>query len=500
MASPLPPLAVALQSNLQNNTAVDTDSKPGTVFPRPGAKSPKQPLTPLRLVADFDGSCECTKALGDGQHDEDGQPCVVSISQMRRDYAADAIRRAKEKRDREAAHAKRKQALKDLMSLRAKQKVLANFENEEIRVHAMARLVLEEPSPELLAPLLDEPKRPRPKLVASASASLLRISSHHCSTPKIDFHQHCISGDEEGLQALLAANAEWGIKQCVLLSLRLLKSTRSDVRSRNEWVLQMAGKYPEVIPFVTVIEDDPLASRMFKECLDRGARGLKLIGWHSEYIKKHDYDLCNPALMDVFRLAAVHSVPVLLHLWIGYSKTKKDYLQSLDKILIELPALRLVLAHFGLGFDPDTLPGIIKLARRHRNLYVDTSLYGSNCELWFMRGSNQAGPLASFVRQFPKQVLFGTDVFGSRLKQRKELNDAMSASISFLMQEKLVCEEFKVTDYIATTKEDKYGLVAFDPLHLNGLHLQDDPELLRRVFRQNALDILDLGLGGRAGG
>merc|ERR1712008_163391 len=58
------------------------------------------------------------------------------------------------------------------------------------------------------------------------------------------------------------------------------------------------------------------------------------------------------------------------------------------------------------GFDPENLPGIIHLAQRHRNLYVDTSLYGSNCELWFTRGSNQAGPLASFVNEFPKQVLF----------------------------------------------------------------------------------------------
>lgn len=450
------------------------------------------PLPPLRLVADFNNCDCCTTGVLDSHPGDDGPPSTASVAQMRRDYAAEAIRRAKEKRSREAALAKRKKALKDLVSFRARQKVLSTFENDELREHAEARLMLEEPSPELLLPLSDAPRRPRPRLAASASASSFQAARQHCDTPKIDFHQHCISGDEEGLQALLAVNAEWGIERCVLLSLRLIKSTRSDVRSRNDWVLKMASKFPQVVPFVTVIEDDPLASRMFEECLGRGARGLKLIGWHSEYIRKHDYDLCNPALMDVFRLAAAHSVPVLLHLWIGYSKTKRDYCQSLDQILTELPALRLVLAHFGLGFDPENLPDIIKLAQRHRNLYVDTSLYGSNCELWFTRGSNQAGPLASFVRQFPKQVLFGTDIFGSRLKQPKELTEAMSASISFLTNETLVCEEFKVTDYIARTREDKYGLIAFDPLRLQGLHLEDNPELLTWVFRQNALDILDL--------
>jgi len=489
MSLPLPLLAVSPRPRPPGGAAEDAQSTQGIARGRPGATNP---LAPLRLVFDFDGCDCCTKGLPDSHPGDDGPPSMASMAQMRRDYAAEAIRHVKERRSREAAQAKRKKALKDLVSFRARQKVLATFENEELREHATARLLLEEPSPELLLPLDDAPRRPRPSLAASASASSLQTARQHWCTPKIDFHQHCVSGDEEGLQALLATNAEWGIEQCVLLSLRLIKSTRSDVRSRNDWVLKMASKYPQVVPFVTVIEDDPLAGRMFEECLGRGARGLKLIGWHSEYIRKHDYDLCNPALMNVFQLAAARGVPVLLHLWIGYSKTKRDYCRSLDQILTELPGLRLVLAHFGLGFDPENLPGIIELAQRHRNLYVDTSLYGSNCELWFTRGSNQAGPLASFVRQFPKQVLFGTDIFGSRLKQPKELSEAMSASISFLTNETLVCEEFKVTDYIARTREDKYGLIAFDPLRLQGLHLEDNPELLTWVFRQNALDILDL--------
>lgn len=89
-----------------------------------------------------------------------------------------------------------------------------------------------------------------------------------------------MSHDEEGLEALLAANKSWGVKRCVLLSLRLPKTGRRDVRARNDWVLAMAQKHTEIVPFVTVIEDDPKAAVMFQDYVSRGAKGLKLIGWH----------------------------------------------------------------------------------------------------------------------------------------------------------------------------------------------------------------------------
>merc|ERR1719379_71731 len=125
-------------------------------------------------------------------------------------------------------------------------------------------------------------------------------------------------------------------------------------------------------------------------------------------------------MMEVYRIAAARGVTVLTHLWVGYSETKRDYVNDLDAILSELPELQLVLAHFALGFDPETLPAVTELAERHRNLYFDTSLYGSFCELWFLRASNQAMPLRELVCNFPRQVLFGSDVFASRLKQPKE--------------------------------------------------------------------------------
>jgi predicted TIM-barrel fold metal-dependent hydrolase len=254
----------------------------------------------------------------------------------------------------------------------------------------------------------------------------------------------------------------------------------------------MGQKYEAVIPFVTVIEDDRGAAEMFKECLEQGAKGLKLIGWHSNYIKMFDYDLRLPSLMQVFRLAEEWEVPVLVHLWLGYSKTTRDYVQDLDGILTEFPRLRFVLAHFGLGFDPDTLPLVTALAERHRNLYFDTSLYGSFCEVWFSRASNQSSPLRDLVCRFPRQILFGTDVFGSRVKQAKEYHDALRASVGFITKESISCMEFRKTEYFKTQAKDKYGTVVFEPDRIHSLHLGNHEKLLDRIFLQNAKDILKL--------
>jgi predicted TIM-barrel fold metal-dependent hydrolase len=258
----------------------------------------------------------------------------------------------------------------------------------------------------------------------------------------------------------------------------------------------MAQKYPDqIVPFCTVIEDDPRANQMFEECLNAGAKGLKLIGWHSDYIKKHDYSLRHPSLMQIYRTASARKVPVIAHVWIGYSDTKHDYLQDLDVIMAENPSLVFVLAHFGLGFDPQSLPGLDALASKYPNLYFDTSLYGAHCELWFSRASNQAEALKRFIRAYPNQIIFGSDVFASRMKRPYEYNDALRGSVGLVELPELACPEFRKTEYFQNNLWDKYGKVDFDPYHLCGLEVDANKELdlLEKIMYGNAARILGLG-------
>lgn len=312
--------------------------------------------------------------------------------------------------------------------------------------------------------------------------------------PKIDFHQHCRHEDQAGLEELLKTNAEWNVERCVLLALRpLIGSTRDEVMRRNDWVLLMARTFPQVVPFVTIIEDDPMSPRMFVDCLEKGAKGLKLIGWHSAFIEKYDYDLCNPALMEVYRIAAARSVPVLAHVFVGMSGAKRDYAADIDTIMTSFPRLRFVLAHLGLGFDEGSLPSLEYLAEKHRRLYFDTSFYGGYKEVWFSRVSNRADVLKRFVLRFPRQVLFGSDVFAdSRHLGEVSYSRALRSSASLLQFNTFACLEFRRTDHFEHIEYDKFGPVNFDPLRLRGLDLAGNQEVLRRCIRENAMEVLGL--------
>lgn len=430
-------------------------------------------------------------ALTLGDASESGVESSSPAKTGMRAYAEHAIQRVRDKREYESAKLKHTVAVRNLHYYQARKLSMAGCKDKAVQKYALLRI----------APLQPLPELPTPRGAMAISDALSTMldaaeggtsAEYNADVQKIDFHQHCMHGDLEGLEALMAANAAWGVYRAVLLSLRFPRDTRREVRRRNDWILAMGQTYDALIPFVTVIEDDPGAADMFKEYLVRGAKGLKLIGWHSNYIKQFDYDLRLPSLLAVFRLAEAWGVPVLVHLWLGYSKTKRNYVEDLDYILTEMPKLRFVLAHFGLGFDPETMPQICMLAEKHKNLYFDTSLYGSFCEVWFSRASNQAKPLRDLVFRFPRQVLFGSDIFGSRIKQPKEYLDGLRASVGFVTQEALACTEFRKTDYFKLQVKDKYGSVAFDPKHLHGLQLGGEVALLERIFLQNAKEILNL--------
>lgn len=342
---------------------------------------------------------------------------------------------------------------------------------------------------------------------------------------KIDFHVHCASGDEAGLAALLRCNRSTGISKAVLLALRNPQATVEDVRRINDWVLSASARHPsEIVPFVTILESDEHAATMLREYVDRGACGLKLIGWTGACIRQFDYDLLGPTMQAVFQTAEACSLPVLIHLYLGIADEDesqrasagaehailggpyRDYLSELNQLLSAHPGLTLVLAHFGLGFDEKRLPRLHELLARHPNLYLDTSLYGGARVKWFGKASRRAEALAKTVALFPRQVLFGTDNFGSRQRAERVYRDAVRASCLHLACSRFVCPEFQAADATGSAAaagareasarmagsvgRSRVGTAKDDGAALNGLDLQSSPALLRAVLFENASRLL----------
>ena len=332
--------------------------------------------------------------------------------------------------------------------------------------------------------------RRKPK---ASTAALEEQRARSLLAVKIDMHQHCTACDDDGLATLLKANKACRVRCAVLLALRPPGSTVADVRRANDWVMSAAARHPsEIVPFITVLEDDPGASAMVREYASKGAKGVKLIGWAERYIKAHDYDLRSEAMLGVWAAAEELHLPVVAHISIGYDPSR--YLADLQDILTKHPKLLLILAHFGLGFDSANLPKLRQLLHDHQTLHIDASLYGGAREKWLHRASNRAEALREVVMAFPNQVLFGTDAFGTKGRAESVLTNALRASCLLLECDEYACPELLRTAYFdeeGGKVDEGYGPRRFEPLRLRGLGLKE-PALLKALLYGNAARILGL--------
>lgn len=349
---------------------------------------------------------------------------------------------------------------------------------------------------------------------------------------KIDFHVHCTVGDEAGLDSLLRCHRSTGVSKAVLLALRSPQATVDDVRRANDWVLASCARHArELIPFVTILESDKDAATMLREYVHRGAKGLKLIGWTGACIRRFDYDLLGSTMRAVFATAEEFCLPVVVHLYLGIADEddsaegdherqpgtgpSRDFLGELEVLLGAHPKLILVLAHFGLGFDEARLPRLHALLDRFSNLHLDTSLYGGARAKWFGKASRRADALADTVSRFPRQVLFGTDNFGSRQRAEQVYRDAVRISCLHLASSQFSSPELQgasaKADGAASTASGSSGAANSGGRYrrtwtgksrdgapvddraaavLHGLDLAKKPALLRAVFFENAARLL----------
>lgn len=332
---------------------------------------------------------------------------------------------------------------------------------------------------------------PWARMVGRSRAAPLALSHH----PLIDCHQHCQVDDAEGLDTLHRINVALGVSHAVLLALRHPGGDAKDVRRRNRWVLDASRRYggAHFIPFVTIIEDDPGAAAMFESAIEHGARGLKLIGWSGTFIKQYDYDLRSSVMKSVFRLAEARRVPILAHVWLGCQHVPhRDYVADLDAIMSEHPELRLILAHWGLGFSAMTLPRLSDLLSRHTNLYLDTSLYGGGRAKWLGRASEHSSALRLLVHEHPGQICFGSDVFGQRFMGAQYHEDALRTSYAMVAADEVRARpgEFPM-DPQKFDAEGGWGPTTFDARAMRGLGLGGaNPELLGKISAGNAASLL----------
>ena len=267
----------------------------------------------------------------------------------------------------------------------------------------------------------------------------------------VDAHLHYVDfmQQSDGSEAMLAAMDEAGVEDAWLFGLPVVKKWQQDAPRRPRYYLGdeaplyyysatddiVAGAVrdlPEdqrrrLAPFINGFNPtDMNAARHVQALIERYPGLWRGIG---EVITRHD-DLTaltagetaranHPALMKVYRLAARHDLPVLLHSNLTSLREETPiYLGELEDALRSNPDTRFVLAHAGTSGGVEkrqaplaTLNEIIRaLLERYDNLYVDLSW--SVREHYLIKDGEPRAAWVALIEDHPDRFVLGSDVVG----------------------------------------------------------------------------------------
>jgi hypothetical protein len=136
----------------------------------------------------------------------------------------------------------------------------------------------------------------------------------------------------------------------------------------NDYVAEYVGRHPEkLIGFASVDPSDEAAvEELGRAVRELGLSGLKL---GPVYQNVHPHD---PRIYRVYRAAADLRIPILIHQGATYPRNAPlEYAQPvlLERVALDFPELRIVVAHLGHPWEAET----IVLIRKQPNVFADVS-------------------------------------------------------------------------------------------------------------------------------
>ncbi|HBY93368.1 MAG: amidohydrolase family protein [Ardenticatenaceae bacterium] len=192
----------------------------------------------------------------------------------------------------------------------------------------------------------------------------------------IDCHVHL--GDAAGnfipwpdAEGMLVSMDSVGINQSCVSSLR---SLTSDVRTGNDEVIALTGRYPD--RFIGYAVANPNYSDQMEGELERcfrhaGIQGIKI--HPASYI--HNYPIDGPNYHPVWEFARQRGCPVLTHAGPG-TEWHTCGPRGIAAVAESYPEVNLIIGHSGSYHSMAALDEFIAVVRRYANLYLDTSAMG----------------------------------------------------------------------------------------------------------------------------
>ena len=177
------------------------------------------------------------------------------------------------------------------------------------------------------------------------------------------------------------------------------------MKRRNLWSCTSAGENPVLVPLISVdLLQTPadMQAEIEDKVKNHGAKGLKLHPVSNRFYP------ADRGLWAAYQRAMDLGLPILFHSGeaeaAGY--TQADYARpaNFEPIMQSFPKLVIILAHLGKGFLEES----VALARKHDNVYFDTSAILSGREI--KSGFASGGDAVKVIRTIGvSRVLFGSD-------------------------------------------------------------------------------------------
>jgi predicted TIM-barrel fold metal-dependent hydrolase len=136
----------------------------------------------------------------------------------------------------------------------------------------------------------------------------------------------------------------------------------------NDDIARWAGMWPEaIIPFCSVDPNHPGAlAELERAVADLGMRGIKLSPHYQNFAPM------DPRACAIYAKAERLGLPIAFHQATSARREaplRYAHPMALEEVALAFPDLRMVVAHFGHPWQPDT----IALIRKHPNVYTDIS-------------------------------------------------------------------------------------------------------------------------------
>ncbi len=233
----------------------------------------------------------------------------------------------------------------------------------------------------------------------------------------IDAHCHLVRPDlsPAPLDSLLQAMDRHGVARSVLFGLPFDLTDFDPPRytdASDAPVLAAAQAHPDrVTPFLCGFDPgDPASADYVARQLEDGpwaGVGELLLRYNGELGQVLRLPADDPALLAIYRIAAGHQAPVLLHVVL-------EFADELERALIACPETRFIWAHAGVSWElaQDQSPLVRALLERHANLVCDLSWILWDQQLLDGPGERILPSWLSLFADHPDRFLAGFDLVG----------------------------------------------------------------------------------------